>query len=136
MNGADGADGTGSGGGILVKYGSRKARSRISTVSDSQTRRSAWFVPNGGSTPHRCTRTPYAWAASTAGTISSSPATRTASVIARCRARASISARICASTPFCWPRAFRLPSRSFTRAIWAITRWSMVGTRSRAASYQ
>ena len=47
-----------------------------------------------------------------------------------------MSARIWASTPFCWPRAFRLPSRSFTHAIWAITRWSMVGTRSLAASYQ
>ena len=100
--------------GCRVKYGSRNARSSTSTVSDSQTRRSAWFVPNGGSTPHRCTRTPYACAASTAGTMSSSPATRIASVIARCLASASMSARICASTPFCWPRAFRLPSRSFT----------------------
>ena len=128
--------GSGTGTGIRVKYGSRKARSSTSTVSDSQTSRSAWLVPNGGSTPHRWTRTPYAWAASTAGTMSSSPATSTASVTARCRASASMSARICASTPFCWPRAFRLPSRSFTRAIWAITRWSNVGTRSRAASYQ
>ena len=44
--------------GWLAKYGSRKAASSTSTVSDSQTRRSAWLVPYGGSTPHRCTRTP------------------------------------------------------------------------------
>ena len=56
--------------------------------------------------------------------------------MARCRASASMSALIWASTPFCWPRAFRLPSRSLTQGIWAMTRWSMVGTRSRAASYQ
>ena len=105
-------------------------------MSDSQTRRSAWLVPYGGSMPHRWTRTPKAWAASTAGTMSSSPAMRTESVIARCRASASMSALIWASTPFCWPRAFRLPSRSLTQGIWAMTRWSMVGTRSLAASYQ
>ena len=105
-------------------------------MSDSQTRRSAWLVPYGGSMPHRWTRTPKACAASTAGTMSSSPAMSTESVMARCRASASMSALIWASTPFCWPRAFRLPSRSLTQGIWAMTRWSMVGTRSRAASYQ
>ena len=36
-------------------------------MSDSQTRRSAWLVPYGGSMPHRWTRTPKACAASTAG---------------------------------------------------------------------
>ena len=48
----------GSATGFLVKYGRTNAESSTSTVSDSQTRRSAWLVPYGGSTPHRWTRTP------------------------------------------------------------------------------
>ena len=114
----------------------QKSTSSWPTVSASQTSRSAWFPPYGGSTPQTCTRTPYACAASTAGTMSSSPASRTTSVTARCRASTSRSWRTWASTPFCWPAELRLPSRTLTCGRAAIWRCSTVGTRSRAASYQ
>src|SRR5690606_24340766 len=79
---------------------------------------------------------PYPWAASTADTRSSSPPSRAASLIARCRASDSRSERIRESTPFCWLLALRLPRRTLTSGSSAMDCCSAVWMRRRAPSYQ